>query len=110
MLRVNLAMNLSDQESADASNAGGNLGPGRPSQEKSSGKRRPRKNLFCPHCDEPVPKTTFYRHKKHYYDSRAKRWAKYVNRELETSSDEDGRGHADAPPIPMEGDGHLLNK
>ena len=34
---------------------------------------------------------------------------KYVNRELETSSDEDGRGHADALPIPMEGDGHSLN-
>ena len=109
LLLVNLAMNFStttDQlESADVGNGDNQA---RPSQEKSSEKRRPRKNLFCPHCDEMVSKTTFYRHKKCYYDSRAKRWTKTtVNRVLEViSSDEDGSGQADAPPISIEGDCH----
>ncbi len=64
---------------------------------ESSRKRR-WKNLFCPHCDQEVSKTTFYRHKRSYYDSRAKRWTTGgdLNREVHTvsSSDEEGSGQS----------------
>ena len=25
-------------------------------------------DIYCPHCDDFVPKTTFYRHKKQFYN------------------------------------------
>ena len=65
--------------------------------------KRTRQNLFCPHCDQKVSKTTFYRHKRCYYDSRSKRWATGKDREV-ISSDEDGSGQdIDTPPTPIVG-------
>ena len=57
--------------------------------------KRIRKKIFCPHCDQEVPKM-FYRHKRSYYDSRAKGWATggKLDREMINinSSDEEGSG------------------
>ena len=71
------------------------------------------KNLFCPHCDQEVSKTTFYQHKRRYYDRRAKRWdvdaGRNFDRELEvdniSSSDEEGSGQSIDldPPTSIEG-------
>ena len=63
------------------------------------------KNLFCPHCDQEVSKT-FYRHKRRYYDRRAKRWAAGSNLDREvSSSDEEGSGQSVDldPPTSIEG-------
>lgn len=64
------------------------------------------KNLFCPHCDQEVSKTTFYRHKRRYYNRRAKRWAAGSNLDREvSSSDEEGSGQSvdQDPPTTIEG-------
>ena len=96
-------MNVSDQlESADIGN-GGSLGW--PSQEKSSGKGG-RRRAYSVHIAM-----------NQYQKQRSigtvtilgLNGGQNMYRELEVSSDEDGRGHANALLIPMEGDRHSLN-
>ena len=33
---------------------------------------------FCPHCQEKVSKSTYYRHREKYYDVRSNEWEKAV--------------------------------
>ena len=32
------------------------------------------RSIFCPHCDEEVPKSTFYRHRDKYFDPLSSEW------------------------------------
>ena len=67
-------------------------------------RRRKWRNLFCPHCDQLVSKTTFYRHKRSYYNHSTKQWKtdreKALTNDLSTSSSDDDQ---DAPPTFTEG-------
>ena len=38
--------------------------------------RRQWRKLYCPHCNEMVTKTTFYIHKRSFYNPRSKQWAR----------------------------------
>ena len=38
--------------------------------------RRQWRKLYCPHCNEMVTKTMFYRHKRSFYNPRSKQWAR----------------------------------
>ena len=37
---------------------------------------RARDNYFCGHCNRLLAKTVFFRHKRMFYDHKAKRWSK----------------------------------
>ena len=41
--------------------------------------KRPRRSLLCPHCEEVVSKTTYYRHKAAYYNESENEWLRKVN-------------------------------
>ena len=43
-----------------------------------SEKKVPRRwqRAFCPHCEDTVSKSTYYRHREKYYDVRSGEWAK----------------------------------
>lgn len=42
---------------------------------RSSKENGTRRELFCPHCDRLVPKTTYYRHKEQFYDPDKGSWS-----------------------------------
>ena len=35
---------------------------------------RQRERLYCPHCEEKVSKSTYYRHRAEFYDPRTRSW------------------------------------
>ena len=35
---------------------------------------RTRRRIFCPHCEEFVSKTTYYRHRDNYFDLQTNEW------------------------------------
>ena len=39
-------------------------------------KRRSRERIFCGHCSEYLPKTTFYRHRDTFFNSVSNEWNK----------------------------------
>ena len=43
-----------------------------------------RRELFCPHCDCLIPKTTYYRHREQFYDPIQEVWLSAV--ELNTTT------------------------
>ena len=51
--------------------------------------KRPRRNLHCPHCEETVSKTTYYRHKASYFDENTRKWRRIVADTECDSSDSD---------------------
>lgn len=70
--------------------------------------KRKRRHFFCPHCDQKVPKTTFYRHKRLYCNSRTKQWTKRKADIIINSSDKDGSGQdIDAPPTHSDPEGDM---
>ena len=34
----------------------------------------PRHEIFCPHCNSMLPKSTYYRHRRLYYNVTSQRW------------------------------------
>lgn len=40
----------------------------------NSTRSRQWQRIFCPHCDERVSKSTYYRHREKYYDVRTGEW------------------------------------
>lgn len=51
-------------------NARGNIEAAEPVAKR----RRTWSEVVCPHCSDRLTKTTFYRHKKLYYDSQTGQW------------------------------------
>ena len=39
-------------------------------------KRRYRDRVFCPHCEDYLPNSTFYRHKETFYNPVSREWRK----------------------------------
>ena len=37
-------------------------------------KKRTWTEIVCPHCSDTVTKTTFYRHKRQFYNAKTRRW------------------------------------
>ena len=63
--------------------------------------KRERAKLLCPHCNEMVSKTTFYRHKSTFYNRRLRKWGPAVESKADngstSSSDDDNEvGVADS--------------
>ena len=55
---------------------------------------RSRKSIFCPHCDENVGHSTYYRHRAQFFDFRTDQWMKASRGDSpslndSTSSDDD---------------------
>ena len=50
---------------------------------------RTRRRIFCPHCEELVSKTTFYRHRDNHFDVRKNEWKKehYYVRDIDSDID-----------------------
>ena len=39
-----------------------------------NGLKNAKRMWFCPHCQENVPNSTFYRHRAQFFDEVSKRW------------------------------------
>lgn len=66
--------------------------------------KRERAKLLCPHCNEMVSKTTFYRHKSTFYNRRLRKWGPAVESKVDngstSSSDDDNEvGGADSEAL-----------
>ena len=66
--------------------------------------KRERAKLLCPHCNEMVSKTTFYRHKSTFYNRRLRKWGPAVESKADngstSSSDDDNEvGGADSEAV-----------
>lgn len=54
--------------------------------------KRPRRSILCPHCNQHVSKSTYYRHKADFYNKQADEWSKDYQcraRAMEHSTDSD---------------------
>ena len=53
------------------------------------GAKRPRVwgLVYCPHCDQKVSKTTFYRHRKSFFSATTKTWSKVMAPICDSDSD-----------------------
>ena len=52
----------------------------------------PRPTIFCPHCEQYLAKSTFYRHRREFYNPITKIWDKqktFIPRRDETTSTDD---------------------
>ena len=52
----------------------------------------PRPTMFCPHCEQYLTKSTFYRHRREFYNPITKTWDKqktFILRRDETTSTDD---------------------
>ncbi len=61
--------------------------------DNSAGRRRRR--IFCPHCEEYVSKTTYYRHRDSHYDVQKNEWRSghyqaQMDGDIGSSSDDEG--------------------
>ena len=67
--------------------------------------KRERAKLLCPHCNEMVSKTTFYRHKSTFYNRSLRKWgpaavgSKADNGSTSSSDDDNEVGVADSEAL-----------
>ncbi len=54
--------------------------------------KRQRRSVYCNHCKQKVPPSTYYRHREQFFDVVSQRWTTGVDLAAEWSSDDDENG------------------
>ena len=64
--------------------------------EPEAKRRRIWSEVVCPHCSDHVTKTTFYRHKRLYYDRQTEQWQRATATHTAANDEHDASSESDS--------------